>query len=129
MSRSPAWEARSQVVVVGTGVAGLTCALEVAAAGMSVLLLTKGEPAQTNTCWAQGGVAVVRDDRDPGDSVGAHIQDTIVAGCGLSDPAAVTRILTEGPRAVARLMARGADFDAGANGLLRTREGATARTG
>lgn len=123
MSRPPAWEARSQVVVVGTGVAGLTCALEVAAADVSVLLLTKGEPAQTNTCWAQGGVAVVRDERDPGDSVGAHIQDTIVAGCGLSDPAAVTRILTEGPRAVARLMARGADFDAGANGLLRTREG------
>ena len=119
----PDWEARSQVVVVGTGVAGLTCAIDVAATGVSVLLLTKGAPDEANTYWAQGGVAVVRNERDAGDSVGAHIHDTLVAGGGLSDAAAVGMILTEGPAAVAGLVARGAHFDAGPDGLLRTREG------
>jgi L-aspartate oxidase len=123
MTSDPRWEASAQVVVVGTGIAGLTCALDAAAAGLSVLLLTKGAPDEANTYWAQGGVAVVRDERDPGDTVGAHIQDTLVAGGGLCDLAAVTTILTEGPAAVARLMARGAQFDAGPAGLLRTREG------
>ena len=117
------WEASTQVVVVGTGIAGLTCALDAAAAGLSVLLLTKGAPDEANTYWAQGGVAVVRDERDPGDSVAAHIQDTLVAGGGLCDIAAVATILTDGPAAVQRLMARGARFDAGPAGLLRTREG------
>ena len=117
------WEARTQVVVVGTGIAGLTCALDAAAAGVSVLLLTKGAADEANTYWAQGGVAVVRDERDPGDSVAAHVQDTLVAGGGLCDTAAVTAILTDGPAAVGRLMARGARFDAGPAGLLRTREG------
>ena len=119
----PAWEANADVVVVGTGVAGLTAALDAARAGLSVLLVTKGEPEEASTRWAQGGVAVVRDDRDPGDSVDAHIDDTIVAGGGLADPVAVAMILTEGPAAVARLISRGAVFDAGPDGLLRTREG------
>jgi L-aspartate oxidase len=123
MTTRPSWEARSQVVVVGTGIAGLTCAIDVARAGLSVLLLTKGAPDEANTYWAQGGVAVVRGERDPGDSIGAHIEDTLVAGVGLSDPAAVSTILTDGPAAVARLVARGAHFDAGPDGLLRTREG------
>ena len=117
------WEASTQVVVVGTGIAGLTCALDAAAAGLSVLLLTKGAADEANTYWAQGGVAVVRDERDPGDSVAAHVQDTLAAGGGLCDPVAVTTILTEGPAAIARLIERGAHFDAGPDGLLRTREG------
>ncbi len=121
--RMPSWEARSQVVVVGTGVAGLTCALDLTVSGVSTLLLTKGAPDEANTYWAQGGVAVVRGERDPGDSVGAHIEDTLTAGGGLSDPAAVSMMLTEGPAAVATLMARGAHFDSGPDGLLRTREG------
>ena len=120
---TPSWEARSQVVVVGTGVAGLTCALDLTASGVSTLLLTKGAPDEANTYWAQGGVAVVRRERDAGDSVGAHIDDTLVAGGGLSDPAAASMVLTEGPAAVAALMARGAHFDSGPDGLLRTREG------
>ncbi len=120
---SPSWEAKSTVVVVGTGVAGLTCAIEAARAGLSVLLLTKGAPDEANTYWAQGGIAVVRGERDAGDSVGAHISDTLIAGGELSDPAAVSMILTQGPAAVARLMRRGAQFDAGPHGLLRTREG------
>ena len=119
----PSWEASADVVVVGTGVAGLTAALTTASAGLSVLLITKGQPEEASTQWAQGGVAVVRDERDPGDSVAQHIDDTLVAGAGLSDPPAVELILTEGPAAVQRLIDRGAQFDAGPNGLLRTREG------
>ena len=88
-----------------------------------MLLITKGRPEEASTQWAQGGVAVVREERDPGDSIGNHIEDTMVAGAGLADPAAVTMILTEGPPAVQRLIERGALFDAGPDGLLRTREG------
>lgn len=120
---TPAWEARSQIVVVGTGVAGLTCAIDAARSGLSVLLLTKGAPDEANTYWAQGGVAVVLAGGDARDSVGAHIEDTLVAGGGLSDAAAVSMILAEGPDAVSRLVARGAHFDAGPDGLMRTREG------
>lgn len=119
----PSWEATADVVVVGTGVAGLTAALTSASAGLSVLLITKGRPEEASTQWAQGGVAVVREERDPGDSIDQHIDDTLVAGAGLADPAAVTMILTEGPPAVQRLIDRGALFDAGPDGLLRTREG------
>jgi L-aspartate oxidase len=119
----PTWEATADVVVVGTGVAGLTAALTTAATGLSVLLITKGRPEEASTQWAQGGVAVVREERDPGDSVETHIEDTLVAGAGLSDPIAVSMILTEGPAAVQRLIDHGALFDAGPDGLLRTREG------
>jgi L-aspartate oxidase len=119
----PSWEASADVVVVGTGVAGLTAALTAASAGFSVLLITKGRPEEASTQWAQGGVAVVREERDPGDSIEQHIDDTLVAGAGLADAAAVTMILTEGPAAVQRLIDRGALFDAGPDGLLRTREG------
>ena len=66
---------------------------------------------------------MVRDERDPGDSIDTHIQDTLVAGAGLSDPAAVSMILTEGPAAVAELIGAGRAFDSGPDGLLRTREG------
>ena len=108
----PSWEASADVVVVGTGVAGLTAAVNSAAAGLSVLLITKGRPEEASTQWAQGGVAVVRDERDPGDSVATHIEDTLVAGAGLADPIAVELILTEGPAAVQRLIEHGALFDA-----------------
>lgn len=117
------WSATADVVVVGSGVAGLTVALDVVASGRRVLLLTKGEADDANTNWAQGGVAVVRTERDRGDSIAAHIQDTLVAGAGLSDPAVVSMMLTDGPAAIERLIARGAKFDAGPGGLLRTREG------
>jgi L-aspartate oxidase len=76
----PSWEASADVVVVGTGVAGLTAALTTASAGLSVLLITKGRPEEASTQWAQGGVAVVREERDPGDSIDNHIEDTLVAG-------------------------------------------------
>ena len=128
----PAWEASADVVVVGTGVAGLTTAFDLIAAGRSVLVVTKGDSDEGSTTWAQGGVAVVLDqvaDR-PGpdgapaeDSVQAHLRDTLEAGGGLVDPDAAARILVDGPGAVDRLIARGARFDLGPGGLLRTREG------
>ena len=117
------WDATTDVVVVGSGVAGLTAALDLSVAGLTAVVVTKGAADDSSTQWAQGGVAVVRDERDPGDSIQAHIADTVVAGAGLSDPGAVELILTEGPAAVSRLIARGALFDTGPDGLLRTREG------
>jgi len=117
------WESRVDVVVVGSGVAGLTTALDAAAAGHSVLMIAKGHLDDANTSWAQGGVAVVRDERDPQDSIDVHIGDTLVAGAGLCDPVAVNTIIAAGPAAIARLSRRGAIFDRGPDELLRTREG------
>ena len=122
-----AFEAGVDVVVAGTGVAGLTAARALATAGLDVLVITKAGAEDANTTWAQGGVAVVRSEvgeHDPGDSVAAHVQDTLVAGAGLADPATVTTILSAGAGAIARLRGAGAVFDAAAGGrLLRTREG------
>ncbi len=123
MSAPGAWEAGADLVVVGSGVAGLTAALDAAAAGLRVVVVTKDAADAGSTRWAQGGVAVVVGDV-PGDSVDAHVADTLTAGAGLCDPAAVASILTDGPAAVARLRARGAVFDATPTGALeRTREG------
>jgi L-aspartate oxidase len=117
------WEAAADLVVVGTGVAGLTAALDAAAAGLRVVVVTKDSADAGSTRWAQGGVAVVMGDV-PGDSVDAHVTDTLIAGAGLCDSAAVASILADGPGAVARLRARGAVFDATPSGALeRTREG------
>ncbi|WP_111766423.1 L-aspartate oxidase [Nakamurella deserti] len=117
-----AWEAAADVVVVGSGVAGLTCARDAAAYGLSVLVVTKAGVDDGSTRWAQGGVAVV--DEAAGDSVGAHLADTLSAGAGLCDPVAARDILAAGPTAVARLRRRGAVFDTDPDGvLLRTREG------
>ena len=117
------WEAAADLVVVGSGVAGLTAALDVAAAGLRVVVVTKDAADAGSTRWAQGGVAVVVGDV-PGDSVDAHVADTLTAGAGLCDAAAVASILADGPAAVTRLRARGAVFDATPTGALeRTREG------
>jgi L-aspartate oxidase len=117
------WEADVDLVVVGSGVAGLTAALDAAELGLRVVVVTKDATDAGSTRWAQGGIAVVVGDV-PGDSVGAHVADTLAAGAGLSDAAAVTEIIAEGPAAVARLRARGAVFDPGTDGrLARTREG------
>jgi L-aspartate oxidase len=128
------WEADADLVVVGSGVAGLTAALDAAGLGLRVVVVTKDAADAGSTCWAQGGVAVVLGDV-PGDSVAAHVSDTLTAGAGLSEPTVVARIIADGPAAVARLRSRGAVFDtdespvglrigAGADGgLARTREG------
>ncbi|MET0132353.1 MAG: L-aspartate oxidase [Kibdelosporangium sp.] len=122
---SPRWEARADLVVVGTGVAGLTAALEARELGLRVLVITKASAGAGNTRWAQGGVAVVLPgEHDEGDTVAAHVQDTLVAGVDLCERDAVEAILAGGAVAVTRLRRYGAVFDPGANGkLARTREG------
>jgi L-aspartate oxidase len=122
---SPNWEARADLIVVGTGVAGLTAALEARELGLRVLVITKAAAGSGNTRWAQGGVAVVMEgEHDDGDSVAAHSEDTLVAGVGLCEPDAVDVILTGGAEAVARLRRLGAVFDPADDGkLARTREG------
>ncbi|MFR9731649.1 L-aspartate oxidase [Saccharopolyspora sp. MS10] len=118
------WEARADLVVVGTGVAGLTAALRARELGLRTLVVTKDSAGAGNTAWAQGGVAVVRDDEhDDGDSVQRHAADTRTAGAGLCDEDAVRAILADGAAAVERLRAAGARFDLAGAALARTREG------
>ncbi len=121
----PRWEARADLLVVGTGVAGLTAALRAHSLGLRVLVVTKAAAEDGNTRWAQGGVAVVLPgEHDEGDSVERHVADTLVAGAGLCDEAAVRAIIADGPAAVARLRELGAVFDPAPGGrLARTREG------
>jgi L-aspartate oxidase len=103
----------------------LTAAVTARAAGLRVIVVTKADPENGSTTWAQGGVAVVqKDNRDVGDSLEAHVADTLTAGAGLSEESAVRAIVEAGPAAIAALRARGAQFDLGAQGeLARTREG------
>jgi L-aspartate oxidase len=119
------WEAQADLIVVGTGVAGLTAALTATSLGLRTVVVTKGAADDGNTRWAQGGVAVVLPgEHDAGDSVDRHAGDTLIAGAGLCDEAAVATIIAGGPAAVTRLRALGARFDPGAGGhLARTREG------
>ena len=119
------WEARADLVVVGSGVAGLTAALEAAESGLRVLVVSKDTADAGSTRWAQGGIAVVLDDgHEPGDTVDQHVADTLAAAGGLADEAAVAAILADGPAAVAALRARGAVFDpAPTGGLALAREG------
>lgn len=107
---------RQSIIIVGSGVAGMTAALE-AAGRHDVTLLTKADLAQSNTRYAQGGVAVVIDAMaDPGaptlgDTVESHIADTLSAGAGISDPDTVRVLCAEGPRAMDELIERGVQFD------------------
>jgi L-aspartate oxidase len=121
----PGWEASVDLVVVGSGVAGLTAALEAREAGLRVVVVTKDGADAGSTRWAQGGIAVVLDEgHEPGDSVSAHVADTLAAAGGLAEPSAVAAILADGPSAVRQLRARGAVFDPGPEGgLALTREG------
>ncbi|KAL0540822.1 hypothetical protein IC582_020837 [Cucumis melo] len=107
-------------VVIGSGVAGLRYALEVAKHG-SVAVITKAEPHESNTNYAQGGVSAVL---CPSDSVESHVQDTIVAGAHLCDEETVRVVCTEGPDRIKELIAMGASFDHGEDGNLHlAREG------
>ena len=117
---------RLDLVVVGSGVAGLTAALRARELGLRVLVVTKAALDDGNTRRAQGGVAVVlpRSAASAADSVDAHVADTVTAGAGLCDEVAVRRILAAGPAAVAALRARGAVFDTAPDGSPAvTREG------
>src|SRR3954447_5578213 len=115
--------ARLDLLVLGSGVAGLSAAVRAADAhGMRVGVVTKGELAQTTTRWAQGGVAAVLGE-DP-DSTDLHLADTLAAGAGLCDAEAVRVLVDEGPGRVNGLIGLGAMFDRDERGELElAREG------
>ena len=107
---------RPDVVVVGTGIAGLTAARRAAQGGCRVTLVTKGTLQETATAAAQGGVAAaLRAD----DSAAAHAHDTMVAGAEHNDPAAVGVLTGEGPDRVRELIDLGVPFDRDEAGALR----------
>jgi L-aspartate oxidase len=94
-------------VVVGSGIAGLTFALKAADKG-SVAIVTKKSRADSNTAWAQGGIACVTSSED---SVALHVHDTLIAGDGLCNEEVVRSIVSEGPERIAELIALGMNFD------------------
>ena len=106
-------------LVVGSGSAGLTYALEVAKYG-TVGIITKKDRAESNTNYAQGGIASVLDQNDSFDS---HIEDTLTAGAGLCRREAVEIIVREGPDVVQDLINKGAEFTRSQQGLDLGREG------
>lgn len=117
----PGWFARADVVIIGSGVAGLTAAIQARQSGLTVMIVTKSVVNDGSTRWAQGGIAAAL---DPEDSPDAHWKDTVVAGAGLCDPDAVRVLVSEGPDAIRRLIARGARFDTTDEGeIALTREG------
>ncbi|SFI24829.1 MULTISPECIES: L-aspartate oxidase [Microbacterium] len=101
------------VVVVGSGIAGLTAALHAADAGCRVTLVTKDVLEHANTRFAQGGIAGVMFSDDRAED---HERDTLTAGAGLGDPAAVRVLVEEGPARIRELVALGVAFDRGADG-------------
>ena len=118
------WHQRADVVVIGTGVAGLVAALAAHRRGRKVMVLSKA--VDTATFYAQGGIAVVLPDTD--DSIDAHVADTMAAGAGLCDPDAVRSIVSDGYRAVVELVDDGARFDEAEPGRWSlTREGGHSR--
>jgi len=108
-------QTHSDVLVVGSGIAGLTAALGAAARGLSVSLVTKGEVAQTNTWYAQGGIAGAVGEAD---SVELHLADTLVVGAGLCDEDTVRAVVEEAGPALSDLLAMGVDFDRQASGAI-----------
>ena len=119
---APGWEVETDVVVVGSGIAGLTVALHLARnSALRVLLVTKDVLAAGSTRWAQGGIAAAL---DADDSPEDHFADTLTAGAGVCDVAAVRALVREGPAAVRELAQMGARFDRAVDGgLSLTREG------
>lgn len=95
------------VVVIGSGIAGLSFALKVAEAGKRVAVITKKNSAESNTNYAQGGIAAVTSQTD---DVEAHVADTLNAGDGLCDELVVREILADGPASIEELARRGVEF-------------------
>lgn len=111
---SAGWSRETDVVVVGSGVAGLSAALHARRSGR-VLLVTKTFVDAGSTRWAQGGIAAAL---APEDSPNEHLHDTLVAGVGICDPAAVRVLVEEGPQRVRELLGLGARFDTDDDGEL-----------
>ena len=121
-ARDPGWIADTDVVVVGSGIAGLTTALNITRhSSLRVMVVTKDVLAAGSTRWAQGGIAAALGAED---SPEEHFADTMVAGAGVCDEAAVRALVREGPAAVRELAQMGARFDRTGDGELSlTREG------
>ncbi len=111
---SATWERDVDVVVLGSGASGLAAALAMRPV-RSVLVVTKDVLAAGSTAWAQGGLAAVL---HPQDSIDDHVRDTLAAGAGLCDEAAVRTLATEAPDAIRKLIALGAMFDPDDEGAM-----------
>jgi L-aspartate oxidase len=107
----PRMATSTDVLVIGSGIAGLSLALELAERAR-VTVVTKRSPERGSTAWAQGGVAAALGE---GDSVESHVQDTLTCGDGICDEAVVRAICGEGPATIARLRDWGVIFDGGAH--------------
>src|SRR4029079_8150116 len=117
----PGWTTTADVVVIGSGIAGLTAALRLRDKVDKVLVVTKDVLAAGSTQWAQGGIAAAL---GPGDPPAQHEVDTLVAVAGACDLDAVRVVVQEGPEAVRELIALGTNFDHSPDGELSlTREG------
>lgn len=110
-------------IVVGAGIAGMRAAIELCAYGR-VLCLAKLELSESNTQYAQGGIAVALSDED---EICLHLQDTLVAGDGLCNPDAARILVEEGPMRIEELIKWGTQFDKQGTKLSFTREGAHSR--
>lgn len=108
-------ELNADVVVVGTGAAGLAAALRLAEANLDTLLVCKGSLGGGSTAWAQGGLAAVLDEDD---TIQLHVEDTLTAGAGLCDTEAVRELAAAAPAVISRLVALGAAFDTDATGAI-----------
>ncbi|MBW8749424.1 MAG: L-aspartate oxidase, partial [Acidobacteria bacterium] len=130
VSRSEAYPVRVSVaerfdfVVVGAGIAGLRAAMTLAKAG-SVLVVTKEKMAESNTAYAQGGIAVAMGGAE---DVAEHLDDTVMAGDGLVNRESAQVLVEQGPARVEELLAWGTEFDREQGELMRTREGAHSRS-
>ncbi len=111
----------TDVLVIGSGVAGLRAALAAAEAGADVLLITKADCQTSSTSWAQGGIAAVLDSAD---STAAHAADTLACACELADPARVATLVQAGAAQIAELQDWGARFDMRDGHIAAGREGA-----
>ena len=116
MSHDPA---QSDVLIIGSGAAGLTAALHLAER-FRVTVLAKGALNEGSTAWAQGGIAAVL---EPGDTFENHVEDTMVAGAGLNDRAIVEFVVESAPAAIERLASLGVPFNMDGEALHLTREG------
>jgi L-aspartate oxidase len=110
---------QSDVLIIGSGAAGLTAAINLADR-FRVTVLAKGALNEGSTAWAQGGIAAVL---EPGDTFEAHIEDTIIAGAGLNDRATVEFVVENAPAAIDRLAKLGVPFNGDGDGWHLTREG------
>ena len=120
----PSFPSETDFIVVGGGIAGLRAAIGLAEAGR-VLVVTKQEVTESNTQYAQGGIAVALSDDD---EVELHLQDTIDAGDGLVNAEAARVLVEEGPTRIQELIAWGTEFDRSGTKLTFTREGAHSRS-